>query len=106
MVPGEHEKSPESGVRDIRQSFRAILLELPFRLAPMFAPYLIFHVVDCRNMVPNAMSLSPVEMVTGQKIKYRTDILTVIGQLVLTQVKNNKGNASVMVNEIGLALGR
>ena len=107
-VPGEHEKSLERGVRDVRQSFRAVLLELPYRLAPMFAPYLVFHVVDCRNMVPNSMSapLSPVEMVTGQKINYRTDILTVFGQLVLTQVKNNTGNATVMVNEIGLALGR
>ena len=107
-VPGEHEKALERGVRDIRQSFRAVLLELPYRLAPMFAPYLVFHVVDVRNMVPNAMSapLSPVEMVTGQKINYRTDILTVFGQLILTQVKNNRGDSSVMVNEIGLALGR
>ena len=49
--------------------------------------------------------LSPVEMViTGQEINYRTDILTVFGQLVLTQVKINKGNASVVVNETGMGL--
>ena len=39
-------------------------------------PYLVFRVVD-RNMVPNSMSapISSVEMATGQKINYRTDIL-------------------------------
>ena len=61
-------RRPWKGLSDtlIRQSFRAVLLELPYRLAPMFAPYLVFHVVDVRNMISNAMPtpLSPVEMIT------------------------------------------
>jgi hypothetical protein len=108
MIPGEHERALERGVRDVRQAIRAITIELPYRLPGMLVPYLAFHAVDTRNFIPNAMSapLCPMEMVTGQRINYRTDILVSFGQLVLTQSKKAIGNSTLPVNEIGLALGR
>jgi len=66
-VPYEHEKPCERGMRRVREA------------------YLMFHVCDCLNFIPNSRSspLAPDEMVEGQKINYRTDILASFGSLVL-----------------------
>ena len=107
-LPGEHLRSLERSMRRVREAIRSGRIELEFRLPRFMAPYLMFHVVECMNFVPNARSapLSPLEMVTGEKVNFRTDLLTVFGQLVLTKNASTTSGSTVEVQEIGLALGR
>lgn len=106
-VPYEHEKPCERGMRRVREAMRSKLLELKFQLPKSFLPYLMFHVCDCLNFIPNARSspLAPDEMVEGNKINFRTDIMASFGTLILVSNKS-KGDSNVAKQDIGLCLGR
>jgi len=106
-VPYEHEKPCERGMRRVREAMRSKILELRFNIPKQFIPYLMFHVCDCLNFIPNARSspLAPDEMVEGTKINFRTDILASFGSLVLVSNKS-KGDSNIAKQDIGLCLGR
>jgi hypothetical protein len=89
-VPYEHEKPCERGMRRVREAMCSKILELRFNIPKQFIPYLMFHVCDCLNFIPNARSspLAPDEMVEGTKINFRTDILASFGSLVLVSNKS------------------
>ena len=121
-IPYEHEKVAERCMRRVRESMRVKLLELPYRLAEIFLPYLAMHCVDSANFIPNArsMPLMPNELVRGEKTNFRTDILAIFGQLVLVETHNVSTNVlgstsavvksdphlgTVKKNEFAIALG-
>eukprot|EP01037_Dinobryon_pediforme_P030346 gene30346-34384_t len=66
--------------------------------------------VDCMNYIPNSRTagLMPMELVIGERVNYRTDILTLFGQLVLIQHNDVPTSTGIPAgkNEFALALGR
>ena len=109
-IPGEHERIAERGMRRVREAIRTKIRELRFDLPLPFLPFLALHAVDCMNYIPNSRTaaLMPMELVIGERVNYRTDILTLFGQLV--QIQHNDVPTSTGIptgkNEFALALGR
>jgi hypothetical protein len=110
-IPGEHEVDAERGMRTIREAMRVKQLELQadYELPAPFLSFLAMDCVNTRNYIPNSRSSPrmPEEIVTGDKVNFRTDITAFFGQLVLVKSNNvATDGAPVVKNELGIALGR
>jgi hypothetical protein len=107
-IPGEHERVAERGMRRVREAIRTKTLELPYRHPPQLLHFLVAHIVDCFNMVPNSRStpLIPYEMVKGEKVNFRTDVTALYGQLALVVTRTPANGYTERKNELGICLGR
>ena len=110
-IPGEHEVNAERGMRTIREAMRVKELELKndYDLPEPFLSFLAMDCVNTRNFIPNSRSSPrmPEEIVTGDKINFRTDLTAFFGQLVLVKSNNvAPDGVPIQKNEFGIALGR